>query len=113
MSLGIKRFHAYRCDDAPVDGQCPGHPSAVEDVDGPEWVQPFSPLEVALEDRGYKRMPPKPEVGRSDSRIASSDPCPKCGGHMTYIPFTRVETARETSYRAFGVCRQDDLAVEF
>jgi len=32
---------------------------------------------------------------------------------MTYIPFTRIETARETSYRAFGVCRHDDLAVEF
>jgi hypothetical protein len=109
----FKRYHPYPCDEAPVDGECPGHASAIEDTDGPEWIKPFSTLEVALEDRGYKRGAISDRAAKMDIKIATADPCPKCGGHMTYIPLTRVETARESSYRAFAVCRHDDLALEF
>lgn len=47
-----------------------------------------------------------------DREVAESDPCPECGGHMSYRAERGLDEYEEPYYRAFAVCDNKECEQE-
>lgn len=81
-------------------------------------IEHFATFEAEMIERGLHPGAPSAEAYEIDAPIVERDPCPDCGGRVTFEAYSAPRGVGlfgkpRYEYHAFGVCRACDAAFEF